>query len=181
MVTGHTAGNIGVSYQFSASSTDPYGHNIRYTFDWGDGSPQTVTGWYAPGATAYASHSWGSGGVYSVTVKAQCANGAWSSWSSPHFINIGNQQVWLTVDAYDYIYGNPLYPNIYIDGNWAGYGYVSVQVTAGYHSVLVDDPVWNGYLGCYDYLWCFTDGYGNGQNRPVFSNKLITAQYLPSY
>jgi hypothetical protein len=84
------------------------------------------------------------------------------------------------VNAYDDFCGNPLSPNIYIDGNWTGYGYASVQVTAGYHSVLVDNPVWNDYLGYYDYLSYFSDGYGNGETRPVFSNTLITAHYFPA-
>ena len=95
-VDGPTSGNVGIPYDFSASSMDPYEHNIRYTFDWGDGSPQTVTGWYSSGATAHASHSWGSGGAYSVTVRAQCDHGTWSSWSSPHTINIA-QPVSLTI------------------------------------------------------------------------------------
>jgi len=85
---------------------------------------------------------------------------------------------WLTVDAYDGYFGNPLYPGIWIDGNWAGYGYASIQVTEGWHTVLVEDPVWNDY-GFYDYFSYFTDGYGNGASRPVYSDTYITAVYYP--
>ena len=92
---------------------------------------------------------------------------------------VGSVYHWLTVDAYDGYIGNPLYPNIYIDGNWAGYGYAHVQVTEGWHSVWVDDWVWNDYLGTYDYFSYFTDGYGNGANRPVYSDTWITAVYYP--
>jgi hypothetical protein len=77
-VSGPTTGDIGTYYQFSASSTDPYGHSIQYTFDWGDGS-QNVTGWYDSGVTAYASHSWSSAKLYGVTVTAQSDIGTWSS------------------------------------------------------------------------------------------------------
>lgn len=87
-LSGPTTGYAGVSYQFSAYSIDSYGHNIRYRFDWGDGSPYTETGWYSNGATVYASHSWSSTGVYSVKVQAQCPNSGWTSWSSPRTITI---------------------------------------------------------------------------------------------
>lgn len=86
----------------------------------------------------------------------------------------------LTVDAYDGYFGNPLYPAIWIDGDLEGYGDVSVQVTEGWHLVEVEDPVWNDY-GFYDYFWYFTDGYGNGENHPVYSNTYITAVYYPWY
>ena len=76
-------------------------------------------------------------------------------------------------------YQTPLYPNIYIDSNWAGTGYASVQVLEGWHTILVDDPVWNDYLQCYDYLWRITDDYGNGASRPVYSDTEIYALYLP--
>jgi len=91
----------------------------------------------------------------------------------------GTTYHWLTVDAYDGYIGNPLNPGIYIDGNLAGYGYASVQVTEDWHTVLVDDPVWNDYIGTYDYFSYFTDGYGNGANHPVYSDTYITAVYYP--
>jgi len=37
-VSGPTMGNVGVSYQFSARSIDSHGHDIKYTFNWGDGT-----------------------------------------------------------------------------------------------------------------------------------------------
>ncbi|MCJ7559561.1 hypothetical protein MUO79_02950 [Candidatus Bathyarchaeota archaeon] len=97
----------------------------------------------------------------------------------PYFTYVGPPVHWLTVDAYDGYYWNPLYPNIYIDGNWAGYGYASVQVTEDWHSVWVDELVWNDYIGWYDYLSYFTDGYGNGAYRQVYSDTWITAVYYP--
>ena len=82
------------------------------------------------------------------------------------------------MDAVDgYVWG-PLYPDIYIDGDWAGNGYASRQVVEGWHSVWVDDPVWDDYFGTYAYLYSFTDGYGNGDYRPVYEDTYITAVYL---
>lgn len=86
-VNGPTAGDIGTSYQFSASAADSKDHRIQYTFDWGDNS-QTVTDWLPNYATATASHSWGSQGIFSVKVKAECENGEWSSWSNPFNVNM---------------------------------------------------------------------------------------------
>ncbi|MCW4045477.1 MAG: hypothetical protein NWE94_08185, partial [Candidatus Bathyarchaeota archaeon] len=40
-VSGPTTGYASTSYQFSTASIDSYGHNIKYRFDWGDGSPYT--------------------------------------------------------------------------------------------------------------------------------------------
>jgi hypothetical protein len=124
------------------------------------------------------SHSWSSENIFHVTVKAQCSNGVWSSWSSPHVINIGNVPVyhWLTVYAKDYS-GYPISSNIYIDGQWAGVEYASLQVLEGWHTILVDDPAWSDLYGSYAYLWYFTDYYGNGDPRPVYSDTEITAIY----
>jgi hypothetical protein len=87
-VSGPAQGVVGISYEFSAFSTNPYGNNVQYRFDWDDGSPYTETGWYSDGATAYASHSWSSGGTYNVKVQARCPSSEWSSWSNPETINI---------------------------------------------------------------------------------------------
>jgi hypothetical protein len=169
-VSGPTSGDIGISYQFSASSTDSYGHNLRYTFDWGDGSPQTVTGWYSSGATAYASHSWSSAGQFSVKVKAQCEGGVWSSWSNPYTVRIGAFH-WLHVDAYCYPFGYDADPWVSIDGDEVGTAPVSVLVEEGWHTVTV--PYQWGYWP----LTGFSDGYGNGESRPIYSDTDITAYY----
>lgn len=169
-VSGPTSGDTGVSYEFSASSIDPYGHNIRYTFDWGDGSPQTVTGWYSSGATAYASHSWSSAGGFSVKVKAQCEGGIWSSWSYPYTVEIGDVH-WLHVNAYCYPFGYDANPWVEIDGDLVGWAPVCVSVEEGWHTVTVE------YQWGYWLLTGFSDGYGNGESRPVYSDTWITAYY----
>ena len=170
-ISGPTSGNVDTSYQFSASSTDSYDHNVRYTFDWGDGSPQTVTGWYSSGATAYTSHSWSSAGQFSVKVKSQCESGVWSSWSNIHTVRIGFH--WVYLDAWDYNgqYGE-LFPYVWIDDELIGMAPLYVQVPEGWHRITVEDPLY--WMSFYE----FSDGYGNGENRPIYSNIDITAWYF---
>ncbi len=92
-----------------------------------------------------------------------------------HFNYVG--PIYLTVQAVDSQFGWPLYPDIYIDGNYAGTGYVSVPVSEGWHSVWMTDPTWNGYWMCWSYLSYYTDYYANGDYRPVYSDTLITGVY----
>jgi hypothetical protein len=143
---------------FSAFATDPYAHDVQYRFDWGDGSSYE--------------HFWSSGDFYTVRVQARCPNTGWGAWSEPLVVNIGNQPVyhWLTATAVDGAFWYPLYPDIYIDGDYAGYGSVSVQVLEGDHSIWMTDPTWNGYWICWSYLSYYSDYYGNGDYRPIYSD-----------
>jgi hypothetical protein len=86
--TGPTSGSTGVSYSFSATTTDPDGDDIYFMFDWGDGNQSSWLGPYSSGGTATASHAWASAGSYAVTVKAKDTNGAESGWSPAHAITI---------------------------------------------------------------------------------------------
>jgi len=86
--TGPTSGSAGVSYSFSATTTDPELDDIYFMFDWGDGNQSIWLGPYSSGGTATASHAWASAGSYDVTVKAKDTNGAESGWSPAHAITI---------------------------------------------------------------------------------------------
>jgi hypothetical protein len=77
---GPGSGVKSVSYTYSTATNDADCDNVNYWFYWGDGT-YTWTGWHASGATATASHSWSSGGVYSVQVAAEDYYGTYSSWS----------------------------------------------------------------------------------------------------
>ena len=77
----HTVGYVGATYDYSTSTTDPEGKQVRYEFDWGDGSTPTTTGWKDSGVTATASHSWSSAGTYQVKVRAQDEYYEYSDWS----------------------------------------------------------------------------------------------------
>lgn len=161
------------AYEFSASATDPYGYSLTYTIDWGDGSDPAVTS-YPYGLW----HTWDSPGNYIITVTAQSSRGI--SNTNHYGIRINGPYpgyYWLTVRAVDGSTGYPLYPDIGVDWNYVGTGYASVQVSEGWHDVEMNDPTWNGYGMYWSYLSYFTDGYGNGEDRPIYSDLEIVGVY----
>jgi hypothetical protein len=84
--SGPSSGSTGASYTFSTSTTDPDNDNIKYQFDWGDGTT-TDTIYYTSGATASASHSWSNPGTYNIKVRAYDGE-KWSDWSQSKTITI---------------------------------------------------------------------------------------------
>ena len=69
------------SYTFQASTTDPGGDPLYYTFNWGDSSGETTvpsSGTVASGAEVSAAHTWTDTGVFSVHMVAcdpyQCSD-----------------------------------------------------------------------------------------------------------
>ncbi len=86
--SGRTLGIVSRSYTYLTSTTDPNGDNVKYTFDWGDGTT-TTTGFVTSGSTGYASHSWGSAGTYYVRAYATDSNYASSGWSGSLTVTIG--------------------------------------------------------------------------------------------
>ena len=79
--SGPSSGNTGTSYSYSTSATDPDVDQVKYTFDWDDGTT-SETGLVNSGTTVSRSHSWGSAGTYYVRVKATDSEGAPSGWSA---------------------------------------------------------------------------------------------------
>ena len=82
------SGKMGVSYVYTANTTDPDGDKINYWFDWGDG---TVSDWIGPvphQTPVQGSHAWDEDGVYEVRAKAKDINDDESDWSDPHTITI---------------------------------------------------------------------------------------------
>jgi len=88
--SGPMTGYSGIPYSFSTSTTDPDGDQVKYTFDWGDGTSST-TGLQPSGSTGSLSHAWNGQGEYRVWVKATDSRGASSDWSSPLTITIPNR------------------------------------------------------------------------------------------
>jgi hypothetical protein len=88
--SGPTSGYTGTSYTYSTSATDPDGNDVRYRFDWGDGSISDWTDWACSGWFAYESHSWSSPGTYQIKAQAQDSNYATSGWSSSLAVAISN-------------------------------------------------------------------------------------------
>jgi hypothetical protein len=84
----------------------------------------------------------------------------------------------LTFNALDT--GNrQLYPNIYVDNQWVGTGYTSVQVTQGWHYIYVDDPTWNDFYQTDSMFIFFSDMGNNGDYHYISSDSTITAYYYP--
>ncbi|MBN2599206.1 MAG: PKD domain-containing protein [Candidatus Thermoplasmatota archaeon] len=86
--TGPASGTIGVSYSFSATTTDPEEEDVAYMFDWGDGTFSDWTAYVASGASGSASHSYPIPGDYVIKAKAKDINGGESDWSEGHTIAI---------------------------------------------------------------------------------------------
>ncbi|MBN2465646.1 PQQ-like beta-propeller repeat protein [candidate division WOR-3 bacterium] len=70
------------SLWFLATTTDPSGLGLEYTFDWGDGQI-LATRRYRSGETAYVRHSFADPGWFEVRVQARNENGKSSAWSPP--------------------------------------------------------------------------------------------------
>ena len=70
------------SLYFLATTTDPSGTGLEYTFDWGDGQTST-TRRYHSGETAYIRHSFDDPGWRDIRVQARNENGKASGWSAP--------------------------------------------------------------------------------------------------
>ncbi|MCW4005551.1 MAG: PKD domain-containing protein [Candidatus Bathyarchaeota archaeon] len=88
ILDGPLSGYVNTTYVFSANATDPEGNDIRYTFNWDDGTGQITIGPLPSEETVYAIHNWTSAGQFAVTVKATDIVGASSNWSDPLVINI---------------------------------------------------------------------------------------------
>ncbi|MFW6121389.1 MAG: PKD domain-containing protein [Petrotogales bacterium] len=80
--SGPTSIEVGVEYQYSSSTFDVDGDQIRYKFDWGDGH-SNWSEFVASNNSLAMSHSWSSVSTYKVRVIAQDENGLNSSWSLP--------------------------------------------------------------------------------------------------
>jgi len=96
-VSSPSVGNVDTVINFSAYAVDSHGHNIRYIFDWEDGTPQTITEYTVAGVPVNVSHSWNTVGIYEVTVRAQCEDGTCTEWSKPYIITIGGYGLLITI------------------------------------------------------------------------------------
>ena len=79
--SGPSCGKIMVEYTYMTETTDPYGGQVYYWWNWDDG---TTTGWMGPydsGQPCEVTHSWSNMGRYDIRVKAKNEYGAISVWS----------------------------------------------------------------------------------------------------
>lgn len=85
--TGSTSGTAGSSYSYSTRATDPNGDQVKYTFNWGDGTTSTTT-LVNSGMTASASHRWSTARTYQIKAMAKDSKGATSGWSNSLAVSI---------------------------------------------------------------------------------------------
>ena len=89
--SGPTSCDLGVSYDYYISTTDPDGDDVRYGWDYnGDYSVDWWTGFHPSGATAHNGISWHIAGLYDLRAKAEDVHGAQSSWSDSLKVIVGN-------------------------------------------------------------------------------------------
>jgi outer membrane protein assembly factor BamB len=91
--SGSISGEPGVVYNYSTSTTDPNGDDIRYGWDWnGDKEVDEWTSFYPSGVTVTTSHSWEHMGIRLVRVKAEDTSGFQSEWSKPLLVITPKEQ-----------------------------------------------------------------------------------------
>lgn len=70
-VSGPSQGKKGVTYEFTATTTDPNGDMIEYYFDFGDGTNSGWTPMVASGTAVHVNHSWNTKGTFTVKAKTR--------------------------------------------------------------------------------------------------------------
>ena len=88
--SGPSTGYARTSHSYSSFTKDPDGDQIRYIFDWGDGTV-AETEFVDSGRSASQSHVWDGEGEYSVRVMAEDGEGSESDWSPPLVVVISRR------------------------------------------------------------------------------------------
>ncbi len=84
----------GASYHYEASTTDPDGDRIQYTFDWGDGCSSTTYFIPSGAISKFNPHAWKSPGIYAVRVRATDSHDGQSAWSAPLMVRVSQFGPW---------------------------------------------------------------------------------------
>ena len=90
--SGPNRGKVGEEIEYSVSTIDIDGDEIKFLFDWGDGNT-TWTDWVHSGEIVSASHIWVEKGTYEIRVKARDKKGGDSEWSNPLSVSIPRNRV----------------------------------------------------------------------------------------
>lgn len=89
IVTGPSAGVVGVPVAFEVAAADPDGDSVAYQFDWGDTSAAVWTAFFASGETTAVEHIFADSGAFAVRAKVKDANDKESDWSAPLTFQVG--------------------------------------------------------------------------------------------
>lgn len=88
--SGPSTGYRNQSLTYSTQTSDPEGDNIRYLFDWGDGSTDW-TNFVSSNVPVSMAHEWTNLGSFQIKVKAQDIYGYDSAWSQIKTLTIINR------------------------------------------------------------------------------------------
>jgi hypothetical protein len=89
--TGKTNIIGGIPYSYTTSSTDPYGFDLYYIFDWDDGTYS----WIGPkksGEIVSDTHIWKEKGQYEVKVMVVDTQAFWSEWSESLVVSVNKNK-----------------------------------------------------------------------------------------
>jgi chitodextrinase len=82
---------VGASYEYTDSASDPEGGQVRLRFDWGDGTLSNWTAFVDSNTTVSASHAWTNVSSYVIRAMAQDTDGSNSDWSDPLTVIVSQQ------------------------------------------------------------------------------------------
>jgi YVTN family beta-propeller protein len=85
---GPYTGSVNILYNFSTTTLDPDQDSIAYQLDWGDGEISNWSDFLPAGVMVSMQHAWSDTGFYLMRARAKDINGAISSWSYAHSIQI---------------------------------------------------------------------------------------------
>lgn len=81
-IRGMQTGKIGVSYEYTFTTTDAEGDEVYYWVDWGDGSNSGWSGPYLSNEMITLTKSWDAEGTYFIRAKAKDVSGSESNWTT---------------------------------------------------------------------------------------------------
>jgi len=85
-VQGLAQGYVGKVLSYTATSKDPDGDQLFFTFDWGDGATSKTL--LSASSKGSANHIWKAKGTYQAKTMATDSRGASSGWSEPFSVSI---------------------------------------------------------------------------------------------
>ncbi len=155
MPDGPDSVRVNTSATYRTFTTDPNGDQIRYIYDWADGSFDTTT-FYVSGDTTTADHAWADTGSYAIKVLAEDDKGNLSAdWSDSLIVHVG-----LTAGENT----PPGAPSIPVGPDSGPVGTYAVFTTSA------TDP--DGDLVRIKFFW--DDGQSTGWSGPVASGETVT-------
>jgi YVTN family beta-propeller protein len=110
VISGPTAGVVGVPVTFKATATDPEGDSIAFQFDWGDSSTLAWTNLIASGETTSVLHTYADSGAFSLKAKAKDKNGEGSDWTVAQVVQVQGSEA---------RYPDTLLAKVYLYDAWA--------------------------------------------------------------